>query len=232
MSELTEKGKQRRDIIIAAGDKLLRQYGYEETTLRMLAQDVGISRGHLGHYFKEKKDLLFVLTDVTLKNLWYGSDRLCSEWNDPYITYAFAVHWFFLLCVRLGDIKRVIFQALKHWEIQREFSQRFAQKFIKLLEKYGNDFDHEKIAVSVQMAFAAEFNYICEYEERFSDSLSTEGSDLHINILFMLLSLNGSSQATNNLVHERINLLTIERLIIPFTYTYQWYEIDNNPFIV
>lgn len=233
MPEITPKGRQRLDLIIASADNMIRQYGYEDMTLRMLAQELGISRGHLGHYFKEKKDLLFVLTDVTLKNLWTGSEALGMEWNDPYATYAFANHWFFLLCTRLEDIKRVTFETLKHWDIQREFSRRFAMCFIDLLKRHNIKVDYDDFLTSVQVSFAAQFNYVYNNEANFSDLISIEGSKVHIEILCMLQKL-GSKRAKeiNNLALEKIQSLSVDRLVKPFTYTYKWYEIENHPFVV
>ena len=233
MPDLTEKGKLRRDQIIASADHLLRTYGYEDMTLRMLAQEVGISRGHLGHYFKEKKDLLFELTEVTINNLWTGSIELCSEWNNPYITYAFAVHWFFLICSELSDIKKIMFQALKHWDIQRAFSQMFVDHFIQFLQKNKNDFDIEKLEIFVQMSFAAQFNYICCYENTLTDDVSAVGSDLHIQTLFMLLGFQqDESERINKLVRSRIIDLSVKRLLVPFQYDYNWYRVANHQFRV
>lgn len=233
MPEITPKGRQRLDLIIASADNMIRQYGYEDMTLRLLAQELGISRGHLGHYFKEKKDLLFVLTDVTLKNLWTASESLCMAWHDPYATYAFAVHWFFLICVHINDIKRVIFQSLKHWDIQREFSRRFAQCFIDLLKRSQADFDEQNILTSIQVSFAAHFNYVYNNEAAFTEEISIEGSNVHLEILFLLQKLSSQkAKQTNDLALGMIQTLSVERLVKPFTYTYSWYEIENNPFVV
>lgn len=234
ISRLTVKGRERRDKIIAVADILVRQYGYEDMTLRMLAQEAGISRGHLGHYFSEKKDLLLVLTDAMLKNLWIGSEEFCKDRKDPFFTYAFAVHWFFLTCSRLEDIKRITFQSLKYPDIQQEFSSRFAAIFCELLKRSGIEIEFDSLLTAVQMSFAAQFCNVCKYDDSsYSDECSFQTSDKHIEILFLLLKLDvQKASETNEAVRACINQYTIDRLVEPFRYTYKWYEIDNNSFII
>lgn len=233
MPDLTEKGKIKRDAIVAAADALLRQHGYEQMTLRMLANEVGISRGHLGHYFKEKKDLLFELTEVAIENLWHGAVELGKEWDDPYVVYSFAVHWFFLVCANLPDIRRIMYESLKYWDIQRAFSQLFAVRFQEILGEEHRPALLEDFLIHVHMSFAAQFNYICCYEDVVSDENALQGSDLHIRILFLLSGLSDAdAERANALAKEKIASVTKQRLLAPFQHDYRWYQMEEHLFSV
>ncbi len=57
------EGLKTREKIILTGKKLFNQHGFGATTLYQIAQELNISRGNLTYYFKEKTDLLVVITE-------------------------------------------------------------------------------------------------------------------------------------------------------------------------
>lgn len=231
MATLTAKGLERRGEILAAADDLFRELGYEKTTMRMIAQQVHISCGHLEHYFGEKKNLIYELSETMIGNIWEKSKDICKEWeDDPFITYAFAVHWLFLICSHLPDLRRITFEYMKNLDNQLAFSNRFAEHYIDSLELDEDSKPH--ICTAVNMAFAAQLCYLHQYDDQsFSDEIARKTSDEHVRIM-CLLQHKDSEEADriSALVCDKIDGFTVEKLTKPFSKTYRWYVTENHPF--
>ena len=61
-----------RHRILLESEHLFLQRGYDRTSMQMIADKVNISKGNLYHYFKNKEELFYELTDSAeegLKNL-------------------------------------------------------------------------------------------------------------------------------------------------------------------
>ncbi len=231
MATLTAKGLERRNDILAAADELFRKNGYENTTLRMIAQEVHISCGHLEHYFKEKKDLIYNLSEILIQNIWDTSILICRDWeDDPYVIYAFAVHWLFLVCSHLPDVRHITFEYVKYLDNQLAFSERFARHFIEILD--SDETDTARIQTAVNMSFSAQLCCLQRYNDQsFSDEIARQTSYDHIRILFLLLGHSTErAEQISLLVCEKIDSYTIERLTKPFSKTYRWYQIEGHSF--
>ncbi len=235
MAVLTAKGLQRQKDILAAADDLFRQNGYDNTTLRMIAQSVGISCGHLEHYFKEKKDLLNSLSEILIQNLWKAGEKICSEEEStPFTKYIAAVHLLFLVCSKLPDLKQVMFEYVKNHDNQMEFSKLFSQKFLEDLGDEKRNATDEQIRIAVDMAFAAQLCCVNELdEEKFTDEMAKKTSTDHIKILFLLLGKNvKEAEKICAEVNEKIEICNIDKITRPFTKSYRWYVIEENEFEV
>lgn len=58
MSTKTPKGEQTRGLILNTALDLLREHGYEKTTMRAIADKAGVSLGNAYHYFSSKEHLI------------------------------------------------------------------------------------------------------------------------------------------------------------------------------
>lgn len=231
MARLTAKGLEKRGEILAVTDELFRKLGYENTTLRMIANEVNISCGHLEHYFREKKDLIEELSDIFIDGTWNMSKELCDEWKeDPFITYAFAVHLLFLVCSHLPDVRRITIEYAKSLDNQLSFSKRFARHYTDTL-----DIDEEnkaRVCTAVSMAFAAQYCALHQYDDQsFSDEVARRTSEEHVRIMCILDQRDKEeADRISSMVCNKIDEYTIERLSKPFTKTYRWYMIEGHPF--
>ena len=54
----TNKGEQTRALIMETALEMLREHGYEQTTMRALAERAGVSLGNAYHYFNSKEQLI------------------------------------------------------------------------------------------------------------------------------------------------------------------------------
>lgn len=68
-----------RDKIITAGKKLFNLNGFGATTLYQIAQDIGISRGNLTYYFKNKEAFL----EEIVQEMWSKYKTKMSETQYP-----------------------------------------------------------------------------------------------------------------------------------------------------
>ena len=231
MATLTAKGLEKRNEILAAADDLFREHGYESTTMRMIAQQVHISCGHLEHYFREKKRLIYELSEIMIDNIWEKSSAICSEWvEEPLIAGAFAVHWLFLICSHLPDLRHITFEYIKNLDNQLVFSECCARH-------YTDDMKLDEVSKArfhsvVKMAFAAQYCALLQYDDQsFSDEIARRTSDEHVQIVCMLLNKDKEEAARiNRLVNDKINEYTIEKLTKPFAKSYRWYVLEGHPF--
>ena len=197
----------------------------------MIAQKVNISCGHLEHYFGEKKDLIHELSDMLIDNIWDSSKEICGDGeDDPFITYAFAVHWLFLTCSRLPDVSRLIFEYLKNLDNQLAFSNRFAEHYTGILDP--DETDPGPIRTAVNMAFAAQFCSLQKYDGRnFTDSVARRTSEEHLRIICLLQHKDlEEAESISKLACDKIDEYTAERLTKPFAKTYRWYVIEKHAF--
>lgn len=54
----TGKGERTRQAILSAALQLFQKLGYEQTTMRLIAREAGVSLGNAYHYFQSKEDLM------------------------------------------------------------------------------------------------------------------------------------------------------------------------------
>lgn len=57
------KNEETRELIINAAEKRFSQYGFNKTTMAEIAKDCGMSAANLYRFFKDKNDILVVMTE-------------------------------------------------------------------------------------------------------------------------------------------------------------------------
>jgi AcrR family transcriptional regulator len=77
------EGHTRREEILQAAKKLFLEQGYDSTTIRRIADRVGISAPALYLYFKDKEALLLALCDQTFAHLIEAVGELERTVTDP-----------------------------------------------------------------------------------------------------------------------------------------------------
>jgi AcrR family transcriptional regulator len=77
------EGQQRRTEILEAAKQLFVKYGYDATTIRRIAERVGISSTALYVYFPDKNAILAEICDVTFGSLIEELDQVLQRSSDP-----------------------------------------------------------------------------------------------------------------------------------------------------
>ncbi len=73
MPRITKEYDQRRNEFLDAAQELFYTHGYDQTSVNMILEKVGVAKGTFYHYFDSKENLLDALTDRIVKQ---GSARL------------------------------------------------------------------------------------------------------------------------------------------------------------
>src|SRR5258708_18485370 len=76
-------GHTRRDEILQAAKKLFLTEGYNATTIRKIADRVGVSAPTLYVYFQDKDAIMLALCDQTFAHLTESIDRIEEKTADP-----------------------------------------------------------------------------------------------------------------------------------------------------
>jgi AcrR family transcriptional regulator len=82
MRKTTEKSKNTRTEIYKSAILLFQTHGYEETTMRMIAKDAGVSLGLAYYHFKSKDDIVFHFYELVQKDSEEESKKFCESNRD------------------------------------------------------------------------------------------------------------------------------------------------------
>ncbi|MBU4565326.1 MAG: TetR/AcrR family transcriptional regulator [Desulfarculus sp.] len=77
------KGRQRQKQLYDAAARLFAAQGYHATSLRELAEALGLNKSSLYHYFDSKQELLYQLLDDYISEALAGIKSLCAGPRDP-----------------------------------------------------------------------------------------------------------------------------------------------------
>ena len=77
------KGRQRQKQLYDAAARLFASQGYHATSLRELAEALGLNKSSLYHYFDSKQELLYQLLDDYISEALAGIQSLCAGPRDP-----------------------------------------------------------------------------------------------------------------------------------------------------
>jgi len=73
----------RRERLIAAAARLFREQGYERTSVRQLAEAVGILSGSVFHHFDSKEDILMAVMSTTIAAMTERLHQAKEAADDP-----------------------------------------------------------------------------------------------------------------------------------------------------
>ena len=77
------KGRQRQKQLYDASARLFASQGYHATSLRELAEALGLNKSSLYHYFDSKQQLLYQLLDDYISEALAEIQSLCAGERDP-----------------------------------------------------------------------------------------------------------------------------------------------------
>lgn len=104
MGVASEEPQRRLEVIATAG-RLFRQYGYERTTVRQLAQAVGLQSGSLFHHFRSKEEILLAVMSRGIEEVLEQGGQALETYDTPADRLAalFRVHMWSMLTGAGGD---------------------------------------------------------------------------------------------------------------------------------
>ena len=93
--------------------------GYEKTTIRQIADSVGIGRGHLYYYFKKKEDILLYIYKKILNKIYELISNHNMNDTELLLNYAVTQCLYTYTIVRYKNLFRINNNTLKliNWAI-------------------------------------------------------------------------------------------------------------------
>jgi AcrR family transcriptional regulator len=80
-----------RNKIIKTSRKLFLDQGYENTTVRQILKQAGLSTGSLYHFFKNKEEILLYALKDALLEISSLTDSMAVQYNEPVLRYALGI---------------------------------------------------------------------------------------------------------------------------------------------
>jgi TetR/AcrR family transcriptional regulator, cholesterol catabolism regulator len=123
----------RREIIIKAAGRLFREKGYEGTSVRDLADAVGLQSGSLFFHFRSKEEILLSLLEGGLRRAVDILERHLAKADSPREKLSAILHGH--LQAILDEERDAFYVVLRDW---RTLSPNSRKKVIALRDEYEN----------------------------------------------------------------------------------------------
>lgn len=120
--ELVQK---RREQIISAARKIFAQKGYSSTTTDDIATELGVGKGTLYRYFKDKKDLFLAVNDEGFARLEDIASREAYPLSDPRERLQALLKMFYEFFDKEAEHIEIMMQL--RGEFKEEYQKRFAE---------------------------------------------------------------------------------------------------------
>ncbi|MBV1776383.1 TetR/AcrR family transcriptional regulator [Burkholderiaceae bacterium DAT-1] len=133
----TQEEKTRRSELIAAASRLFKEQGYERTTVRDLAQAVGMQSGSLFYHFRTKEEMLVAVMAAGIGELTDRLEDALAKASAPIdkLRALFRVH----LETLLGDDKGALSVLLYEWP---SLSNKAQDELIRMRDAYERDWQN------------------------------------------------------------------------------------------
>ena len=149
----------RRAQLTAAAYKVVAQKGYNDFTIKDIAEEAGLSTGLVHYYFKNKEDLLFKLLKEMNANLRDNLKKALTELTEPKDRLmAFCDEAF-----ELVDKEKAYFYVLIDFWAQMNHDNRIRQANVRLFQSYRDEISsiiEEGIAKGVFTAADVKFTSV------------------------------------------------------------------------
>jgi AcrR family transcriptional regulator len=123
----------RREIIVKAAGRLFREKGYEGTSVRDLADAVGLQSGSLFFHFRSKEEILLSLLEGGLRRAVAILDRHLAAAVSPREKLSAILHGH--LQAILDEERDAFYVVLRDWRTLSPYSRK---KVIALRDEYEN----------------------------------------------------------------------------------------------
>jgi AcrR family transcriptional regulator len=149
----------RRAQLTKAAYKVVAQKGYNDFTIKDIAEEAGLSTGLVHYYFKNKEELLFTLLKEMNSNLRYNLKKALTELTEPKDKMmAFCDEAF-----ELVDKEKAYFHVLIDFWARINHDARIRQANVKLFQSYRDEISsiiEEGIAKGVFAAMDVKFTSV------------------------------------------------------------------------
>ena len=216
-----------RDIkkrIIAKSSKLFITQGYNKTTIRKIAEESGLGRGHLYYYFKKKENILLYIYKRFLEKIYKYIIDNHTLGSSTLVSYAVSQYLYTNIIVNSEALFRIYIEASKVDIIRKEYVNILIDLFNEKVKESEYDFSEKDIYLSVTIGCAGESELLNRYYEK---SINLNLDEIIKSIIrTRLLLLNIDSDEIKKIIDETMKIAskidieemkTIEEIITFFS---------------
>lgn len=191
--------------IIAKSSKLFITQGYNKTTIRRIAEESGLGRGHLYYYFKKKENILLQIYKSFLEKIYKYIIDNHTLGSSTLVSYAVSQYLYTNIIVNSDALFRIYIEASKVDIIRKEYVNILIDLFDEKVKESEYDFSERDIYLSVTIGCAGESELLNRYYEKSID-LTLEEIIKSI-ITTRLLLLNIDSDSINKIIDETMEIV-------------------------
>ena len=140
MKRTVKTHSDRKREIIETAEDLINRYGYEDTTVERIINQVGIAKGTFYHYFRSKDDLLDHLVDGLIEEVTENIREITDQEGDAVVKLFSLSAYFHTLAVgkeKFADYLHEERNAHIHMKIEKRVTPPLVECYVKLIDQ-GN----------------------------------------------------------------------------------------------
>lgn len=160
--------------------------GYEKTTIRQIADEVGIGRGHLYYYFKKKEDILLYIYKTILNKIYELISNHNMNDTELLLNYAITQCLYTYTIVKYEKLFRIYIEASKVPIIRKEYVNLLIELFKKKAPETHYNVTEKDIYISVTVGCAGEEELLRRY---YNKEIDLEIEDIIKSVLLTRLFL-------------------------------------------
>ena len=139
MARVVKEYDERRAEILVTAERLFLEHGYDETSVELIINEIGIAKGTFYHYFRSKNELLDAIVDVLIDEVTATIWKLTEEKEGDAIVKMFKVSSYFRTLAlgkeRLTDYIHEEKNVHIHFKIEKKVTPPLVDCYIKLIEQ-------------------------------------------------------------------------------------------------
>lgn len=201
---------------------LFEEYGYNNTTIRMIAEKASIGRGNLTYHFPKKEDISRLLMKVFfIKIERFNKDIISDESKNAYVYFAILLKSFEYFIDNNDYFKMMVLDGEKSQMIFRHSSESYYELIQKKLIINNKEYDLCKLKRSINFGVLI-FDNIILNKLKYENEYNVEAT--YTAIRHFMLEINEAEEYINhvmsiaNATFEKINLNNFYSYIMGYDY--------------
>jgi Transcriptional regulator len=163
MPSSAENNEKIRNEILDKSTALFLSQGYGNTSIRQIAEAMGMLKGNLYYYFKKKEDILLVLFQNSVKVLHAELIKTIGN-ADPLIRYAVMTRTYMRILDENRALLQIYIEASQVPSLRQAFFDILNGVFTDLLRGGIFSFEEKKLYLSTLASASVEMEMVSHYQ--------------------------------------------------------------------
>ncbi len=138
--------------------KLFARQGYDSTSMRGIAKELGMNQSSIYHYFKSKEEMLFTLIDETLNDALQQLEKIYFSFTDLSVEEKFHEILKFYVYYYVGDQERQILLIRDIDKLSPDLFNNLIKKrrrYLELMRYILNELKENNLIKDIDITVAA-----------------------------------------------------------------------------